>query len=382
MVPESISLDRFADRLSTEMHDQGMHLDDLASHSKVSASSIADFLAGDSKPRPREVSQIASALNVPRGWLLREEPLYVARRKVSLAGDYDVDFETELKRKLYAVSQLERENLINGVEVPDFGELREDYDPELVARRVRQHTGLESRPIGNISDLCESLGLLVFVGTFDGAGLFGSMVATDPSEVSPRRLGIALINDSLKVGGERKSRLSGIAKARSSIAHELGHWVVRETYRGFSDHVGAAEEESRLDYFAAHLLLPREYAQRRWNELAPIGLRERAISISAECGTSWSLTLNQLWYFSLISDPEFGALKADVPRSEEFEALGFANSNFQDIPRVPSNYRDIVLDAYENGLLTRERVREALGREYADQAMDRERKIHSNRASY
>lgn len=357
MALADVSVDLFPERLGKEMEDQSLGCDVLAKRSSIPEAEIQKYLDGAERPRPRAVIKIAQALRVPRGWLVRPEPFYIASRKVALGGEFEAEFERELKRIAYDVTLLLDEGIVRGVEVAEFGELRQSHDPEIVATRVREHLGLANRPVTDVSAACDEFGLLVFVGTFDNAPFAGSMVQIEPV-IGRNRLGIALINDSLKVGEETKSRLSGLANTRFAAAHELGHWLTGD---GYSAHSSASEEERLIDLFAQHFLLPRGFANRRWNELGhECRPRARAIAISAESGTSWSVTLRQLRFFDLITDEELANLKFETPTSEEFADLGYDGAAFAPLSRTPARFNEAVEKAYREGNLTDTRANDLL----------------------
>lgn len=341
------------------MAEQNTDSDAISKRSGIDEETVLALLKGTRNPRPREAAAIAQALGVPRGWLVQPEPYHVANRKVALQGDRDLEFERELKNVVYNVSLLLREGVLRTADVPNFGELRESHDPEIVAERVRKNGRAGSGPIVDISSFCELFGLLLFVETFDSARFEGSMVTIEPIEMRGR-LGVALVNNSLQVGEEIKSKLSGIASTRFAAAHELGHWLTGDPY---SAHGTASHEERLVDFFARHLLLSRSFAGRRWHEIEG-DQRSKAISISAESGTTWSVTLQQLRYFDHISDGEFFSLRSATPTHDEFADLGYDGSGFEALRPVPLGYKQSVLQAFAKNQLTETRVMQALRASY------------------
>ena len=130
------------------------------------------------------------------------------------------------------------------------------------------------------------------------------------SYVALARGGVALIQGQSQVG-----------RRRFTTAHELGHHVLADEYSSEWVKGGKDERERLISAFAIHLLMPRQAAKRRWQQLGgDDDAWNAAVCLAAEYGVSWSALCGQLASLQILRESERAELAQRVAAAAEGDA--------------------------------------------------------------
>ena len=140
----------------------------------------------------------------------------------------------------------------------------EQYDsPEDVAKKVRLHWQLTTRPVQNLTRLLERAGVVVGTSEFDGAQISG--VTFRPPSSPP----IILFNP-----------LHPADRVRFTLAHELGHLVMHR--------FPTVSMEQEAHRFASEFMLPRDQIQEAFRG------RKVTISLLASLKKEWHMSMQAI----------------------------------------------------------------------------------------
>lgn len=246
----------------------------LAEQVGLDRTAVSRVEAGDRRLTALEAARIAQALDVTLTDLLTmpAPDVRAARRtleadatedeRASALADLDLDRalnEAEFLRSVGAIAPAD----LSWVKT---GALNDDRVARLLAVEIRSRLGVGEQPIDSMADVAASLGLWSRTTSAAVAG----------RSLSPEYgFGVAVIGRHLEPG-----------RRRMTLAHEIGHHVSGDTYGDGGRYQSPAELETRLDVFAAELLLPSAVMER----LAERDVaRQELVQIAGTYRVSWSV---------------------------------------------------------------------------------------------
>ena len=218
-----------------------------------------------------ELAELAAVLKIDPLELLEETPLSEAVVVAARGAVTDVEADVDAIRLAIEILRTWRSVAADGFE-PRLG--RRPKMPRLssndvaagnrAANFVREHLGLSTEPLGDMSALAASLGLAVVLRHFDG-DFDGVCVADGPRAT-------AILNSNH--WGSRQ---------RFTTAHEIAHWILGDVDGGPCSDIDVFRpsnaRERRANAFAATFLVPDE-------ALAHLHEFASAISLGFEYGVS------------------------------------------------------------------------------------------------
>lgn len=225
-----------------------MTITELAKRLDVSKQMISKYENCISEPSYEKSLHLFEVLNFPREFFYTEDNYTFKtegtffRSRLTATQKSKVPASYMLK---YAV--LIRDYFENYVEFPalhDRSVYEDTNDPEEIAMRLRQILQIGEKPIADIIETAELLGMTVVQFSYDEdrVDAFSSMCEVNGNEYF------------ILATGEPRS----FYRQQFSIAHEIGHWVL---HQGIDAQELEREEyrvlESEANDFAAELLLPR-----------------------------------------------------------------------------------------------------------------------------
>ncbi len=277
-------------RLQQARKAAGMSLRDLATVVKLSHTAIKKYEDGDTYPSSDILIKLAKALQVCIDFFFR--PAKVSLENVKFRKRKKLQGKAESAIKFTVINQIERrlelENLYPTPPVSPFvlptnfpQEINNFEEIEVIAENLRASWKLGFDAIHDLTDVCESHGIRVFVIDTDEEHFDGLSTTIDDQPI---------IVISTKWPGDRQ---------RFNVAHELAHYIFINRLSPKLD------EEQACNRFAGAFLLPRETVfqiigkERRtieWQEL--LLLKEQfQLSMSAICYRLKDLMIIKESYF-------------------------------------------------------------------------------------
>lgn len=293
-----------------------------------------------------ELARMADALGRPVDWFLTEPPPSIASYRSGLAAGQEVQ---RLNDELDRVS-LDVELLVDvqalavpaATEQPGVGTLSE---AEAGAAAARRALGAGDGPLVDLQASVERLGLLAFSLDLGPSVVDGGYIRTGD-------VGIALINGSVDAG-----------RRRFNLAHELGHHLLADEYTAdFGLGADGDERESLINAFAIHLLMPRSFVSRRWEELGTEveSVRQRLVVLACEYRVSWSAAVAHAHTLGLVSRVDFETLTSRRPTAGDYAELGLRyKEELQPISLAPA-FAQAAVRAYRRGVISAQRAAELL----------------------
>jgi Zn-dependent peptidase ImmA (M78 family)/DNA-binding XRE family transcriptional regulator len=233
--------------------------DDLSTTSGINRWKIAKLESGIAQASDDEIVQLSNALSVPREFLTQTEQCfgygssaYFYRKKAEVtAAD---------RKRIHSAVNIVRigiKQMLSQVEVESRKRLpkldKEDYsgDARRVAHAVRDFWQLPDGPIGNVTALLESAGIIVVPLDFGTR----SMDATSLwlADMPP----MVFINEQLP--GDRW---------RFTLCHELAHLVMHD--------IANDQMEDEADAFASEFLMPEDDMRAEFSRISTITLKDLA----------------------------------------------------------------------------------------------------------
>lgn len=293
------------ERIAAARNDLDLTQEHLANRVGIERTALSRIEKGERKVSAMELIALASALEVPIAWFVRDPVPAVISRRSESGPTHEMTARLDRQLELFAgdVAGLIGTAVLEvGDDVPRWAQPRTHEGSERVAREVRDHLNLGSEPVGDLASTLEQFGLYSCSVPLGDGGADAAMV-----EVS-ENVAVAVVDADARPG-----------RRRMSMAHELGHWLFGDAFDA-----GASESERMINSFAVHFLAPREGIARLWREADPRSVRDRAITVAAHFRLSWSATILQLRNLGLIGDGDYRSLEGRKPLSGEFVKLGIA----------------------------------------------------------
>ncbi|HEY3445472.1 MAG TPA: XRE family transcriptional regulator [Myxococcales bacterium] len=339
------TLQELGSRLAEARKASGLTQADLAREVGLDRTAVTKIESGTRSVDSLELSRIAAALQRPVDWFLVLPPPLVASRRAALDVSSERPADVQLEMLARDVEQMIE---LGAVQLPDVarpaGTVRTVEDAERAAGIARQFLKQPEGPLKNLLRAAELLGVV-------GASLDLRDDKLDGSYVALSKGGVALIN-----GGTPSGR------RRFTLAHELGHHVLADSYS--AEWIVTAEDEDRerlVSAFAIHFLMPRDSVVPRWAQLhGRDDPRRAAIVLGAEFAVSWTAVCAQLRNLELISDGARRALAEQRPSKAEFLELELFIEEDLRPPALAPGFSSAVVKAYRKHKLSRERAIELL----------------------
>jgi len=342
MTPQSLGI-----RIREARTRAGISQQHLGEQVGLERTAVNKIEAGTRKVSALELSDIARALRV-RMAALFEEPVAAVAAHRSSQGLDTVDSQidallAELADEVRLVHSLRP--LTIAAETQAWERPDSEDEAEAMAAKARGLLSYDqAEPVGALQDHLAAAGLLVF------SRPFGTDTA-DAGTVLVGGLGVSLINSSQKVG-----------RRRLATAHELGHFLVKDTYT-VDWRVADADEpmESRLDAFARAFLLPREAVTARWTEIAErSGTRTAAVIVGSEYQADMSTLARRLSDLGVVSASEAGDVRAVRTTRADMIELDLHTTEELAETTQPRAFQRAVLELVREEEISRERAADLL----------------------
>ncbi len=327
----------------------GASQDDLGRSAGLERTVINKIESGIRKVSAIELSDIASALNVRMSSFFSDPtPALVAHRSSQGLDTADSMIDALLAKLVvdveFVASLLPSEFEI---EAPEFDSPASNQEAEHLAAQARKLMSIEAdSPIHALSDAVAQIGLFAFSQNL-------GVDTADAGTVKLRTGGVSLINSYMQVG-----------RRRLALAHELGHYLVRDEYKidwRINGHaVDDVEHESKLDRFARALLLPKSVVEQQWMPLADkYGELRAAIKLASNFRVDMSTLARRLHELGIAADE--ASIRACRPRRADMIELDL----FVPLPEleessVPRRFAKAVLKLVEDERISRERALDLL----------------------
>jgi Zn-dependent peptidase ImmA (M78 family)/transcriptional regulator with XRE-family HTH domain len=328
----------------------GLTQADLAGQVSLDRTALAKAEAGDRRLDALELFGLARALGVPVDHFVVRAPLALVSRRAAPAATADPaavrdEFRTQVGLQAWHrdVRQLVELDMLKpprpfrcSVTVSD-----RSAAPRAAAE-ARAQAGLDSEPVGRMTDVASSLGLLLLVDD----------VPADGASLTEADVGVGVIGAAADPG-----------RRRTTAAHELGHHVLGDEYSAdLGVSASRTERERIIDAFAAEFLLPCAVLAARWRSGADEATRRAAaIRTAADYRVSWSLLVRQATQAQLLGRSVARQWSAHPPTRAEFLASpGGAPQPDLERGDTPASYVRGVLDAYTDARIGAARAVEML----------------------
>ncbi|MHB1846071.1 MAG: helix-turn-helix domain-containing protein [Deltaproteobacteria bacterium] len=339
------SLEELGARLSGARKGAGLTQADLGQRVGLDRTAITKIEAGSRGVDALELSRIASVLERPADWFLSLSPPLVASRRAALdvSNEQGADVQLELlARDVEQLLELGMPPLPNAPR--PLSPVRDVEGAEQAANAARAFIERPEGPLKDLLRFAERLGVV-------GASLDLRNDQLDGSYVALEVGGVALINGAAPPG-----------RRRFTLAHEVGHHVVADSYS--AEWVVSTDGEDRerlVNAFAIHFLMPRSSVLTRWKELSgQSDPRRSALTLGAEFGVSWSAVCAHLRHLELITQAAAATLLRLRPSKADYVELELGIEEDMPPPALSPVFAASIVKAYKKHKLSHERALELL----------------------
>lgn len=325
----------------------GLSMAELGERVGVSANMIKKYEHGESMPDSVMYRKLRQALGVSRGYLMRPVSL-------ELSG---IEYRKRAKAPKRVTRRIEADVLEQAEKWKELADLWPEFPapvfrgrkfgvrglPQLIdapeqaeraAERVREHWGLGSAPIPNLTALLEERGILVIVTAVDGEEKFDGLQADAGGQ--------PLIVIAADWPGDRQ---------RFTLAHELGHLLLRGRIRS-----RALNEEKACNRFAGAFLLPAAAIRERLGERRDKLTQAELLRLKRDYGLSMAGCVYRA--------ADLGVIDAAHCREmfRMFSARGWRRKEPGPAhpPERTVRFRDLVGKAFDRALITESKAAEFL----------------------
>ncbi|WP_177189648.1 helix-turn-helix domain-containing protein [Hymenobacter actinosclerus] len=234
--------------LSVARRSRGISQKALAASINITPATLCKIELGHLAIKEELLSKIAEELHYPNTFFFKEiniltpNIIYYRKRTALRAGDVEkVDNIVHIER--FRIKQLlkalELKQKIEPMNPADFG------SPEEIARRTRHILSVPAGPIKNLVNIIEGAGIIIITTDFNSDKLDGMIV--------PDQDALPLIYLNKDAPGDRQ---------RSTLAHELGHWIMHHAFNPMADE----DVEDEAFRFAGEFMVPSMEFQRMVND--------------------------------------------------------------------------------------------------------------------
>ncbi|TKH16584.1 ImmA/IrrE family metallo-endopeptidase [Bacillus wiedmannii] len=234
---------------------RSMTTTELAGKIDVSHQMISKYEKGENTPQEEKIKLISQALQFPRTFFFtsyflenndRTSPDFF-RKGAAVAKKYQIQVEANTTISVGIKKYLESKLKLPKFTMPNFALVQKEFrqldfdDIEDTANALRDLFNLKRGPIGNITLLCERMGIGVFFADLDSTKIDAHTVFVDNTPY-------------IILNKERKSSV----RMRFNIAHELGHILLHSQYqtKDVANSSNHKRIEDEANHFAGCLLLP------------------------------------------------------------------------------------------------------------------------------
>ncbi len=328
---------------------KGVSQGELASEVDLDRTALSKVESGVRRISALELARIADVLGRPLGWFLANTPAPILSRRADMIREQtSAELDAELT---FEGLTLEVEQLLDlGVLAPPEkhvaikGPVEERHAASLAALDARLLCSSVTEPLGDLASVVEVFGLHVYSLPL-ASDVDGLMLRLEGGS------GICLVNGASEPG-----------RRRSTVAHELGHFLFDDEYSAEAlTAAGRSDREALIDYFAGHFLVPEPALRQAWlTRDGRTDPRGAAVEIAAEYRVSWRALLMRLLETGLV-DADTRRKLDPTPTRADFIARRIAPPA-EDLapPSVPPAVGEAVLAAYYKDLITQERALELL----------------------
>jgi Zn-dependent peptidase ImmA (M78 family)/DNA-binding XRE family transcriptional regulator len=315
----------------------------LASQAGLDRTALAKIERGSRGISSLELARLATSLQRPIEWFVREAPpAVVSRRQALIESPTSTSLDTLLERAARDVELVLELGGLPDAEPRRSHALRNFDDAENLATEVRHSIGASDGPLTDLGAAVEQMGLRAFV--------FELTQAADGAYVAVSNMGVAVVNGSMPSG-----------RRRFTLAHELGHHLLLDAYSTDYLDEGAGTLEGLINAFAAYLLMPRHSVVAFWREHdGDQDRRTAAIQIAARYRVSWTAACSHLHNVGLVDDRTRMILTADPPRRVDYMELGVAFVEELEPPWLAPGYVSAVIRLYRRNKISSDRALELL----------------------
>ncbi len=303
------------ERIAAARKELDLTQEHLAGRVGIERTALGRIEKGERKVSAIELVNLATALDTPLAWFVRDPLPAVVSRRSDAGPTHESTARLDRALELFSgdVASLFAAGTIEAaVDRPTWQTPRSHTDSERIAGEVRSHLGVGSDPLYEVAGIAERFGLYSCSLPLGGGGADGALV-----EVA---VGVA----AAVIDGQAQP-----GRRRMSLAHELGHWLFGDAYDA-----AAGDAERMINSFAAYLLAPRSGVTALWNRYPADSVRDRAIRVAGTYRMSWSAVILHLRNLDLITADDFRALDGRKPVPGEFAKLAIARDT--DELRAPS----------------------------------------------
>ncbi|MGA6205478.1 helix-turn-helix domain-containing protein [Nocardia testacea] len=303
------------ERIAAARKDHNLTQDHLANRVGIERTALGRIEKGERKVSAVELVDLATALDLPLAWFVRDPLPAVVSRRSEAAPTHESTDKLDRALELFSgdVAALETTGVIKAVaDRPTWPVPRSHADCEQIASKVRRLLGIGTDPLYGLAGAAETFGLYSCSLPLGGGGADAALVEVTPGCAA------AVIDGDAKPG-----------RRRMSLAHELGHWLFGDAYDA-----AALDAEKMINSFAAHLLAPRAGVTKLWRDHRTNSARDRTIRVAGTYRMSWSAVILHLRNLSLITDDEYRSMEGRNPVPGEFAKLAIVRDT--DELRAPS----------------------------------------------
>ncbi len=308
---------------------------------------ISKYETGQSVPGPEALVRLADALGVKTSYFMRESKVKVeliAYRKHSRlpkaeVGRLKVQITDHLEHfcglaALFPADENpERRGMVG---IPEPRQANSVIDAEKIAKELREDWKIGLDPIENLAETLEDHAVAVLAldadERFDGNAAWATVVGDDQ-----RTIPILVTNAAMP--GDRQ---------RFNLAHELGHLAIRQKQ--------AKEDEDIAHRFAAAFLVPDEAAYKELGRSRSRIEFDELLLLKHKYGLSMQAWLRRAKDLGIIT-----------PSWYKNTVVGFRKRNWhkrepgkQIAPEQPLRFKQLVLRAMAEGIISRERAEELI----------------------
>lgn len=317
----------------------------LAAAIGVDRTALVRVESGQRQLNAMELFRLSDELGVPLAHLVSGPPQAVVSRRAAMNDEpssidrtryrLEVELGTQARNTQWLVTR-------NVLSTPSLS-VPVTMDARRLASHARQVLGRPTGPLGPMAEVGEGLG--VYLTAVD--------VDADGASVMLDGYGVAVVGAN-----------SGSGRRRWTAAHEIGHCILRDEYTADIGGVSASrdEREQFIDAFAGELLLPEPDLASALAGVSSRELRAALIAVAFEYRVSWSAVVSRARECALVEEELARRLRADTPVRGDFLAIvGREPLPDLHLGEHGPQWRQAVLGAYRERLMTADRVVELLG---------------------